>query len=79
MSSRQSVERPIGPGKIDAGEHFAILARATHMPNGEAIHIEAVRLLQAFESHGQNSASINQLFQTDQPSTRLKLKALLYW
>jgi len=23
------------------------------MPNGEAIHIEAVRLLQAFESHGQ--------------------------
>jgi len=53
MSSRQSVERPIGPGKIDAGEHFAILARATHMPNGEAIHIEAVRLLQAFESHGQ--------------------------
>lgn len=36
-----------------AGEYFAILARATHMPNGEAIHIDAVRLLQAFESHGQ--------------------------
>ena len=43
-----------------AGECFAILARATHMPQSEAdalqataqFHIEAVRLLQTLSGHG---------------------------